>query len=260
MNKQSQQAEVRHSVAERLRFIDAQLFWNARINRADLIKAFNVSPAQAATDFRDFLALCPVGVRYDTRTKAYVASEAYEPVFGLPDADTALQALRSTGDPFVAELSQLERPTDARTAAKMRCAARDRQRVRIRYQSFTKPSPRWRWIAPSRLVSDGLRWHVRAWCYIDSTWKDFVLGRILEFAEVEPAGDRPNDKEWEETMELVLVPAEHLSPEQKACVRSEYGMRNGKLRMTIPRALKIYAMHRWGLDRPDSRLALLQTR
>ena len=134
---------------------------------------------------------------------------------------------------------------------------RDRQRVHIRYQSFTKPRPRWRWIAPSVLVSDGQRWHVRAWCYTDSAWKDFVLARILELGEAEPAAELPGDKEWSETIELVLVPAEHLSAEQKACVKNEYGMQNGRLRIHIRSALKIYAMRRWGLDQPDSRLAIL---
>ena len=245
-------------MAERLRFIDAQLFWNARINRADLIKAFNVSPAQAAADFRDFLALCRAGVRYDTRTKAYVASDAYKPVFGLPDADVSLQAMRSAGDPFVAQLPPLERPLNARMAARMRRAARDCERVRIRYQSFTKPRPSWRWIAPARLVSDGQRWHVRAWCYRDLAWKDFVLARILEVRGVEFAGDLPVDQHWRDKIELVLVPAAHLSPGQKASVRTEYGMQKGELRMSVPRALKIYALRRWGLDRPDSRLALVE--
>lgn len=255
-NKPGRQTDVRHSVAERLRFIDAQLFWNGRINRADLIGAFSVSPAQAAADFREYLQMCRGGVRYDTRMKAYVVTKAYKPVLGEPDACDTLQAMRRAGDPYVMELPQLDRPLDAKVAAAMRRAARDRMRLRIRYQSFTKPRPRWRWIAPSRLVSDGLRWHVRAWCYVDSVWKDFVLARMLDLGEVEPAGDLPVDQDWEQNEELILVPAGNLSPEQKACVRREYGMRSGKLKMTIPKALKIYAMRRWGLDQPDSRLAI----
>lgn len=245
-------------MAERLRFIDAQLFWHARINRSDLMKAFNVSPAQAAADFREFLSICGAGVRYDTRVKAYVASDDFAPVFGLPDAGVALLSMRLAEDPFVAELSRLDRPLDARVAARIRRAARDRQRVRIRYQSFTKPRPTWRWIAPSVLVSDGQRWHVRAWCYRDSAWKDFVLARILELGEAMPAEEIPADKDWQEVVKLVLVPAEHLSPEQQACLRSEYGMRNGQLQMSMPRALKIYAMRRWELDQPDSRLAVVE--
>ena len=117
-----------------------------------------MSPAQAAADFRDYLALNAEGVRHDTRTKAYVASGAFEPVFGLPDASLALHAMWADGDPLLAELAPLERPVDAKMAARMRRAARDRQRVRVRYQSFTKPRPSWRWIAPARLVSDGQRW------------------------------------------------------------------------------------------------------
>ncbi len=258
MNERPQNSTTRYSVAERLRFIDAQLFWHARINRSDLIKEFRVSPAQAAADFKDYLALSANGVRYDTRTKAYVASNEFEPVFGWPDASLALHAMWEEGDPLLAELAPLERPVDARMAARLRRAARDRKKVHVRYQSFTRPRLSWRWIAPARLVSDGQRWHVRAWCFRDMAWKDFVLARILELSGAEAAEGIPVDRDWIDTVELVLAPAAHLSEDQKASVGREYGMSKGQLRMTVPRALKIYALRRWGLDRPDSRLALVE--
>ena len=243
-----------HSVSERLRFIDGRLFWDARINRSDLIKEFSVSPAQAASDFREYLALSPKGVQYDTRAKAYIAVSEFEPVFGLPDARAGLQKLLDKGDPIVSELKRLERPLNPTVASEIRRNAKEHHKIQVFYQSFTQPDPSWRWIAPSRLVSDGQRWHVRAWCYRHGNWKDFVLARILELRQTEPAGELPIDVDWIEMQTVVLVPADHLSPGQKASVMREFAMQDGRLVVDIPRAMKIYAVHQWGLNRPDSRL------
>lgn len=258
MNRSLPSNKFRHSVAERLRFIDTHLFWNARINRSDLIEAFAVSPAQAASDFRDYLSLSPEGVHYDTRAKAYVADDDFVPAFGAPDAGAGLNAFKVSGDPLVAELTRLERPIDAAVAARVRRAARDQEKIRVHYQSFTKPQPSWRWVAPARLISDGQRWHMRAWCYRDCVWKDFVLARILEIGESGTSGDLPVDRDWIEAVELVLVPSERLSKGQRASVVREYRMTDGCLRITLPRALKLYALRRWGLDRPESRLVLAE--
>ncbi|MEQ1713748.1 MAG: WYL domain-containing protein [Hyphomicrobium sp.] len=247
---------MRHSVVERLRFIDARLFWDAKINRSDLINRFAVSPAQSAADFREYLAQSPSGVHYDTRAKAYVATSEFEPVFGKPDARAELERFLVDGDPLVAELARLERPIDPTHGASRR-AARDGQKIRVQYQSFTQPNPSWRWIAPSRLVSDGQRWHVRAWCYREQQWKDFVLARILDINEAEAAELLPPDYDWIETITLVLLPAEHLSKGQKTSVMREFAMRSGRLVATVPRAMKIYAVRRWGLDRPEARLRLV---
>jgi hypothetical protein len=258
MNRKLPRPTLRHSVVERLRFVDARLFWDARINRSDLIKEFAVSPAQAAADFREYLALSLSGVHYDTRAKAYVATKKFEPVFGKPEARAELQRFLVDGDPLVAELNRLDRPVDSSVAAAVRRAARDGQKIKVQYQSLTQPNPSWRWIAPSRLVSDGQRWHVRAWCCREQEWKDFVLARILDIIEAEPAGSLPADLDWTETVTLVLLPAEHLSKGQKASVMREFAMRNGRLRVAVPRAMKIYAVRRWGLDRPEARLTLVE--
>jgi hypothetical protein len=257
MNRKLPRRALRHSVVERLRFIDARLFWDAIINRSDLINEFAVSPAQSAADFREYLARSPNGVRYDTRAKAYVATSKFEPVFGEPNARAELERFLVDGDPLVAELTRLERPIDPSLTATVRRAARDSQKLRVQYQSFTQPNPSWRWLAPSHLVNDGQRWHIRAWCYREQQWKDFVLARILDIKDVEAAELLPPDADWIETVTLVLSPAEHLSKGQKASVMREFAMRNGRLAVTVPRAMKIYAVRRWGLDSPEARLRLI---
>lgn len=254
MTRRPLKGAIRHGAMDRLRFIDSRLFWEGRINRADLIDAFAISPAQAALDFRAYLGRAGAGVVYDTRAKSYVTTDAYEPVFAHPDGQGELLELAASGDPLTASLPRLERPLNAGIAAKLRRAARDGRRLLIDYQSFTRPEASRRWIAPARLISDGERWHARAWCFERCRWRDFVLARILAIHGQEPAGDLPVDAEWEDIVELQLFPAAHLSPSQRASVEREFAMTDGCLVVRLPRAMLIYANRRWGIDRPGARL------
>jgi predicted DNA-binding transcriptional regulator YafY len=58
--------------------------------------------------------------------------------------------------------------------------------VEIFYQSMnrTRPEPIWRRITPHAFGHDGLRWHVRAYCHIDSKFKDFILSRTFKVRDV----------------------------------------------------------------------------
>ena len=208
MNRIDPTTSLRHGALERLRFIDARLFWEARINRADLIETFSVSPAQAALDFKEYLKMAGRGVVYDTRSKAYVRATSFKPAFGAPDAGKALSDMLAAGDSLVATLPKLERPLDPCVVARVRLAARSAERLRVEYQSFTRPQPQKRWIAPRQLVSDGERWHARCWCYEHNEWRDFVLARIAAIDAAEPAGQLPRDRDWENAYRLVLKPAE----------------------------------------------------
>jgi hypothetical protein len=241
-----------------LRFVDARLFWEARINRADLIGAFSVSPAQAALDFREYLKLVGCGVVYDTKAKAYVTTPQFAPVFGAPDARAALVELRKAGDPLTAILPKLERGLDAVVAARVRRAARDFERLLIDYQSFTRPEVSRRWIAPARLISDGERWHARCWCYKRREWRDFVLARITKIRVSEPTGELPPDMDWHQIVKIIMRPASYLSETQKASVAREFAMKNGRLTVSLPRAMRLYALRRWALDRPGARLELVE--
>ena len=90
---------LRHAAVERLCFIDARLFWEARINRADLIEAFAISPAQAALDFREYLSAAGRGVVYDTSARTYVTTARFKPQFALDEAPSVLSTLHDDGDP-----------------------------------------------------------------------------------------------------------------------------------------------------------------
>ena len=57
----------------------------------------------------------------------------------------------------------------------------------------------------------------------------------------------PRDNEWNEFVEIVLVPNPSLSPAQIKMVQQEHSMERGKLAMRTRRALAIYAMIEIGI-------------
>ena len=91
--------ELRPTVRMRLAYLDQCFRWRGQATRGALIRRFGISQAQAAVDFREYLARCrePLPV-YDTVRKAYVASDRH---LGLEDADDVIedldQALRRAG-------------------------------------------------------------------------------------------------------------------------------------------------------------------
>ncbi|MGN6205889.1 WYL domain-containing protein, partial [Humibacter sp.] len=60
-------------------------------------------------------------------------------------------------------------------------AVREHRSIEVHYQSMSgkRADPIWRRMTPHAFGYDGLRWHARAYCHIDSKFKDFLLPRIL---------------------------------------------------------------------------------
>ena len=250
----------------RLKYLDALLFWEGRANRSDLIDKFQISPAQAALDLKSYLESANSGaVTYDTRAKRYEATVKFKPLFGLPSPEDWLTRERGVVADQIDVLVPLGRHTDIAMLARIYRAVRDKAALRIGYQSMTDAEPKVRWIAPHALASDGLRWHTRAYCFLHQDYRDFVLTRMAvpggtKFMQERPAGKLPPDQEWNNTVELVLVPAASLGVTQAAAIRREYGFGRDALTIRIRQALLFYALRRWGLDRQDSRLVIKSQR
>ena len=144
--------------------------------------------------------------------------------------------------------------------ARLYRAIRDRKTVHVSYQTMRRAAAEDRSITPTAFVSDGQRWHVRAYCHLREDFRDFVLSRIAMVPNrVEgrsAATDLPLDTDWCSWVTLKLAPAAHLEQSQKRAVCWDYGI-DGELSVTVRRALEFYAMRRWGLNRPESRLSIV---
>ena len=255
---------IRWGVEKRLEFIEFRLFWEGGINRADIIEQFGVSVPQASKDLSLYEEKAPGNLAYDKRHKRYFAAPGFKPVFLKPEADRYLMQLRTVADRVVAAdetwLSDMPE-TDAMPvphrrvnvevlrgllAAMRRCRA-----IEILYQSMnpTRPMPTWRWITPHAFGNDGLRWHVRAYCHIDQKFKDFLLSRIIETRGTKPSEIRSEtDHDWNDEVVLEIGPHPDLSETQKKVIALDYGMRGGRTKIRVRKALIYYALRRLGLD------------
>lgn len=259
---EDEKTELRWGVEQRLEFIEFRLFWEGRVNRSDLIEPFGVSVNQASTDLNRYIGFAPDNMVYDKSARTYVRGPEYTPQFLKPDASRYLAQLRSladgimdSDDTWIAELPSYDAaPTPTRgvnpvilrsvVGAILRSEA-----IEVKYQSLSRPELSWRWIVPHAIGFDGFRWHTRAFCQMDEVFKDFLLSRIISTRSVEASEvTDAADVEWQAHVTLEIGPHPELSESQKKVIALDYGMRDGKAKIQVRRALIYYALKRLGLD------------
>lgn len=258
----STKTELRWGVAQRLEFIEFRLFWEGHVNRSDLMEQFGLSVNQASADLNRYIGLALDNMVYDKSARTYVRGPDYAAQFLKPDASRYLAQLRSladglmdSDDAWIAELPAYDAaPTPARgvnpiTLRSVVGAIRRSEAIEVKYQSLSRPEPSWRWIAPHAIGFDGFRWHTRAFCQMDEVFKDFLLSRIISTRSVQ-ASDVTNaaDEDWQEHVTLEIGPHPELSESQKNVIALDYGMRDGRAKIKVRRALLYYALKRLGLD------------
>jgi len=255
-------AGLRWGVEQRLEFIEFRLFWEGGVNRSDIIDMFNVSVPQASKDLTLYQERAPHNAIYDKSAKRYVASERFEPQFLKPDPDRYLNQLRSVSDgtldrshawiglfPTFDAVPIPVRGLKAETLRAIISAIYRSEAVEVNYQSLSRPEPRWRWVTPHAFGFDGFRWHTRAFCELDRTFKDFLLSRMLKTRGTRPSDIKPvADTDWHELVTLEIGPHPGLSEDQKKVIALDYGMRGGKTQIKVRRALLYYTLKRLGLD------------
>lgn len=184
---------MRWSVRRRLECIEFRVYWEGRVNRHDLMDTFSISAQQASADIARYRAFAPGNIHYDRSAKAYVRSASFDPQLTKPDSakyltelrliregasSTAVSWIGSPHRPFEMMLPP-KRSVDPRRLCDAPDAIQARLSLEVRYQSFSRPEPEWRWIAPHALGFDGIRWHIRALCLRDDRFKDFSPARVL---------------------------------------------------------------------------------
>lgn len=258
---------LRWGTERRLEFIDFRLYWAGRLNRADLTQEFGISVPQASLDLSRYQQLAPANMIYDKSAKTYLASREFRPLFLKPDAEVYLNSLRSISEHIVSPdqtwlsrvpaFSTMPVPRRSVNPDHLRAilaAIQSANSLHIRYQSMSRPDPTWRWISPHALGFDGFRWHARALCHIDRTYKDFLLSRILDLGDTGLGeADSSVDRLWSEVITFRITPHPALTPSQHRAIELDYDMKDGVLQFEVRAALAYYARKRLGLDdRPDT--------
>lgn len=248
---------------KRLEFIEFKLFWEGKINRGDLKDFFNISIPQASADLGKYIEIAPYNLDYNRSGKYYYPKQDFKPLFSEFSANEYLTQLlaisqrtidpKSAGINFVPPIGEVPTPSrvvEPSVLKSVLAAINEKQKLYICYQSMSSPEPKARWISPHSLAFDEFRWHVRAFCHIDNTYKDFVLGRIISILENEPSTiDSITDSEWHKFIPIHIAPNPKLNGSKIKVIELDYGMTDGKLELKPRIALARYLLKRLGLHK-----------
>lgn len=255
---------IRWGTERRLEFIEFRAFWEGGVNRGEITERFGVSVPQASSDLSLYQSLAPDSLVYDSSRKRYVATAHFKPRFLRPSAEHYLMQLRSVAEDVIdlADTWMSRAPdSDAMPIPHARVdpgilkelleVIRGGLSVEINYQSLSiqDPDRLWRRITPHAFGFDGMRWHVRAFCHLDNTFKDFIMSRCGGIRERgAPGASGTDDYIWNEFFEVILHPHPKLSPSQRRAIELDYNMEKGTLRLNVRLALLFYFNKRLRLD------------
>ena len=252
------------SEQQRLLFVERLLFWRGTINRRDLCDHFGISLPQATKDLVAYTTLNASACQYDVRRKCYVASHKMQTVLQAPNFSEAMEMIGTAmadapeAGEFVLGFSRPSRVADQASHRKLSLAACQRACVEVAYWSVRSGESEKRWISPRAFGFDGLRWHVRALCQRDGVFKDFVVGRFQSVGRSKPCPHADAvDADWLESETLVIRPNPKLSANQRTALEMDYGMQDGKLQLTVRRAMRFYTLRRLGFVKKRLRLPML---
>jgi len=251
----------------RLEFIDFRLQWEGRLNRGDLTDFFGISIPQASLDISRYQSICPQNMEYDRSIKMYVAMPDFKPVFPVSHPSRYLNELLATATgvlprdatfvgwwPSVAVVPVPTRVLDVNVLTALLRAIRERQGLRIQYQSMSRPEAISRVITPHAIAFDGFRWHVRAYCHIRELFLDFVIARILRVEATEqPGRGQAEDHEWNTIVTLEIIANPGLGEQRRRVVELDYGMEDGQIDLRCRQSLLFYTLRQLGLDDTDER-------
>ncbi|MDX1063885.1 WYL domain-containing protein [Sinorhizobium medicae] len=232
---------LRWGTERRLEFIELRLFWDGVVNRRELAGTFGISLQRGSADFARYLDIAPANAAYSRAANGYVRSGAFRPRFTTPDPVRHLSHLRLTSEgaldrgfsgsgqmPSFDIVPGPVRRIDPLVLRSIPDAIRGRQEIEITYQSTLRTKPGRRCIAPHALAFDGFRWHARAYCAGDKTFKHFTRARVSSPGDPRPTAiDSATDKLWHHRVRTIIGPYPGLSAGQRKTVEADYGMTGG---------------------------------
>ena len=262
MSDESSSTRSRWGQDRRLEFIESRLQYTRQVNRADLMDFFSISPPKASKDLADYDDRAPGNMAYDGSLKRYIPTPGFVPKFINPSADAYLTELYAVemgivpaDTSFFGKLPPAglvdtpARPLDADKVAAFVDAINRRRTLAITYYSMRAETPTQRVISPHALGFDGLRWHVRAFCHLRGSYRDFAIGRSKSVhTATETFVDAAGDRRWNTRVPLALAANPELTPWQQRIVEEDYGMEEGgTLELDCRRAMLFYTVRHLNL-------------
>lgn len=251
-------AIIKQDVLQRLKVIELLALWEGRLVTNRLVNWFGISRQQASSDIRRYLTdHNPSSLIHDPSLKAYVPVASFQPVLTKGQVneyfDTisslASDAINVTIEPeeCLAAVRLPDRAVRPEVVREVITACRAAASLKIVYASMANPAWSERIISPHSLVYTGFRWHIRAFCHKRNEFRDFLLSRIdrIPKAVDTPAPSVANDELWQELITISLVANTKLSDVQRSLVEVDYAMPDGRLQISVRKALAHYTIQRY---------------
>ena len=264
MKRKQSIEQVRWDLALRYRLIETVAWWEGRLTTVHLIQSFGISRQQASKDINTYITEhAPKNLTYDKQLKGYVPSKQFKPLFIDDSASAYLHLLyqNNARAPHIEGLALAyahtlvlevpDRSINAEILRPLLKACREHLRLEIEYVSLANPEPEVRLIAPHTLIYTGMRWHVRAFCEKNKSYRDFVLSRLRGVPEVMDnitENGIEGDDEWNTEVPVLIIPDERLVPAQRAIIEKDFGMVDGKLEISSRQAMVKYVLQRYQID------------
>ncbi|WP_047835785.1 MULTISPECIES: WYL domain-containing protein [unclassified Cupriavidus] len=243
---------------DRLAFVELRVRFIGEIRRQDLVSRFGIQSAAATRDLALYKELAPGNIDYDSKGKAYVIGDAFQPVFDFPAERVLAWLSQGFGDGEPTKIkawvaseipSRLSQP-DLDVLAAVTRAIHWECPLRVAYHSVSSGATE-REIVPFALIDNGLRWHARAFDRRSGDFRDFVITRmkspvILKSGEVLPSEKSDQDIQWTRIVEVELVP--HPDQPRPEITEMDYGMSDGLLKLRLRAATAGYILRKWSVD------------
>lgn len=236
--KASPRQRNRHLVEERQRWIDGALRWEGSFNRRDAASRFGISSSQVSADVAAYNQLGSGFAIYDYRQWLYVAGTRHQSVFGVELGEW--MRLRQGSVPDGAEPVPNFAPAfDEKAVQALLVATRRSRPCEVTSYSEPRGGSHLAIMHPHALFQDGPHWFARCWDETRRGFTDLCLAHVLEarIAEGRQWVPAEADGSWTTMVRLPLVVNPNLPPERRFLVERETGMRDGRVVVTMRRAL-----------------------
>lgn len=224
---------------QRLATLELLLVWEGILSRSRIANLLGLGDIRASQLIQEFRTAYPRWLTWNSKSRSYhatpevyVATAKGEKTRGR--AESLAKYLSLVGLPYVASDAETTSPIcaafpdlsapDPQVFAQLSQAIRLNLAVEITYRSMSEPAAHQRTISPHHLVRAGRRWHVRAYCTTNQSFRDYALGRIVNTMALPSPIERSekDDAAWNVKVPVRLVAHPDLSREQEEVIRFEY--------------------------------------
>lgn len=235
-------------VRKRLQFIEFQLLFNREIKSPVIMAEFGTSRQQSSTDLNLYKELHPDNLLpYDPSTKSHKPSPLFTPQYITENLTTDIEVTfnKIAKNTSIETIPSIERIQLKGVLTRIILAIENDECVEVIYKSSSTPYGKKRTIKPMALAYVGNRTHIRAYCFENTQYRDFVLSRfaIIPRRVDIPIDNLPKDLYWEERIEIKLEANPSLDEDGQLLINNEYNLMNAKPVVTRKALFHYFLMH-----------------